>query len=275
MTRCFNLIGAVLICSAALGCAARPAAAWAERLDTDGPSRTLTVVIAMSAVPVGVTGHTGIAIEEAYWDFGPDRVPSKQRLQGLGSEAGPWWDDPEQRWGADRSLTEVLDDLPALVHPEGSVVLVFSAEITDAEARRVEDYWSRVYAEMRSGDARYALTHRQCASIGCHSLGGVAGLPGFMNVTRDPTDLPPQLRVMSPSALGVYLRLNLRHTAGPDAGQPARIERYQLRDGRLVAIDSPADTLLGLVDAALSPPRVGRSTRGVPRHRRAGTMCAP
>lgn len=248
-----HAVWAILICITAMGCGVRPVDAPADRVD-GGPTRTLTVVIALSAVPLGVTGHTGVAIDETYWDFGPARVPHKQRLQGLGSAAGPWWDDPEQAWRTDRGLTEVLDALPELIHPEGSVVLVFSADITDDEARIVEDYWSRVYANMRSGDARYQLTHRQCASIGCHSLGGVAGLPGFRNVTADPTDLPPQIRVMSPSALAVYLRLNLRHSAGPDAGKPARIERYQLRDGGLVAIDSPADTLLGLLDATFIPP---------------------
>lgn len=202
-----------------------------------GPPRKLTVVVALSAVPLGITGHTGVAIDERYWDFGPDRVSSKQHLQSIGSPGGPWWDDPDQRWQRDRTLTQVLDDLPELVHPEGSVVVIFTAWITEEEARTVERYWDERYLVMHNDAMRYEITHRQCASVGCHSLGGVARMPGFLNLTPDPTDLPPQLRVMSPTMLAAYLRLKLRHTAGPNAGQRAEVEWLQLRDGAMVAYE--------------------------------------
>ncbi|MEM9415624.1 MAG: hypothetical protein AAGA29_09135 [Planctomycetota bacterium] len=221
-----------VLCLGQLGCASM-GRSYAGA--TDETTHRLTVVIAMSAVPLGVTGHTGVAVDDDYWDFGPNRVADKQRLQGLGSPAGPWWDDPQQEGLADYTLSEVLDALPERVHPEGSVVAIFTADISKAEAQKLRDYWSRTYDTMARDDIRYELTHRQCSSVGCHSLGGVAGLPGFMNITSDPTDLPPQLRVMTPTMLAGYLRLNLRHTAGPDAGRHAGVEYWQLRDGKMVA----------------------------------------
>lgn len=211
----------------------------------DAAPRKLTVVIALSAVPLGITGHAGVAVGEQYWDFGPQRVEIKQRLRGLGSPAGPWWDDPAQRWGRDRALSGVLADLPELVHPEGSRVVVMSAWVTAGEAARVEQYWTRTYAAMADGSLRYELTHRQCSSVGCHSLGGVAGLPGFLNVTADPSDLPPQVRAMTPTALYLYLRVWMRHTAGPDAGDPADVQRLVLRGGRLRPVGGPFAGLLG------------------------------
>ncbi|MFI4859803.1 MAG: hypothetical protein ACIAXF_03875 [Phycisphaerales bacterium JB063] len=206
----------------------------------DLPAHRLTVVIAMSAVPLGITGHTGVAIDQDYWDFGPRRVARKQRLQGLGSPAGPWWDDPEQAGRADYTLAQVLDALPERVHPDGSVVVIFSADINEDEAHKLRAYWERTYDAMAEDGIRYELTHRQCSSVGCHSLGGVAGLPGFMNLTPDPTDLPPQLRVMTPTLLAGYLRLNMHHTAGPDAGERAAVAWFRVCDGVLTPL-GPAD----------------------------------
>lgn len=205
----------------------------------------LTVIIALSAVPLGVTGHTGVALDDQYWDFGPNRVATKQRLQSLGSPAGPWWDDPAQDGTADRSLEQVLAELPKRVHPEGSVVAIFTVDISEADAEAIAAYWARTYDTMADDAVRYELTHRQCASIGCHSLGGVAGLPAFRNLTPDPTDLPPQLRVMTPTLLAMYLKANLRHTAGPNAGQRAETQWLRLRNGELVPYDPPFAELLG------------------------------
>lgn len=235
------------------GCGHWFATAPATTADT-GPPRKLTVIVALSAVPLGITGHTGVAVDDQYWDFGPDRVATKQRLQGLGSPAGPWWDDPQQLWQRDRSLAEVFDDLPSLVHPEGSVVVVFTAWVTDAEARGVERYWAQRYDAMAGEAVRYELTHRQCSSVGCHSVGGVAGLPAFRNLTPDPTDLPPHLRVMTPTVLAAYLRLNLRHTAGPNAGRRAEANWLQLKGGDLVPYDPPLAELLGIRGEALDTP---------------------
>lgn len=237
MMRPPRVLVCLMIAAMLAGCGTHRLATDPAAADPTGPPRKLTVVVALSAVPLGISGHTGVAIDERYWDFGPDRVETKQRLQSIGSPGGPWWDDPQQSWQSDRTLTQVMDDLPKLVHPEGSVVVVFTAWVTDGEARAVERYWDERYEVMHDDALRYELTHRQCASIGCHSLGGVAGLPGFLNLTPDPTDLPPQLRVMSPTVLAAYLRLNLRHTAGPDAGQRADVEWLQLRDGAMVAYE--------------------------------------
>ncbi|XAM01054.1 hypothetical protein OT109_06630 [Phycisphaeraceae bacterium D3-23] len=245
---CFAVLLCTMLC---LGCASRQSQV-VDAGQADVPAHRLTVVIAMSAVPLGITGHTGIAIDEEYWDFGPNRVSSKQRLQGLGSPAGPWWDDPEQDGHADYTLAQVLDSLPERVHPDGSVIAIFTADITADEAQALRAYWSRTYATMARDDIRYELTHRQCSSVGCHSLGGVAGLPGFMNITADPTDLPPQLRVMTPTLLAAYLRLYLRHTAGPDAGRRAGADWLQLRSGRLVPYDPPFAALLGIRGEALA-----------------------
>ena len=184
----------------------------------------VTVVIALSSViPGGVVGHCGIAVGESYWDFGPKRVDRLQPMQSLRSTAGPWWDDPEQRWSDDRTLTEVIDDLPNHVHPVGSLVAVVRVRVKDQQADAITAFWEDVYARMRNGEDDYNLIGRQCANMVGWSLE-----VGMHNAAPDTNRLPRNLRMMSPTRLYETLRDSLRHTTGPNQGEPAEVALWQL-----------------------------------------------
>ena len=202
--------------------------AWPADLADDDPERhEVTVVIALSSVvPGGVVGHSGIAVDGQYWDFGPQRVDKHQRFKAINSQAGPWWDDPDQRWQADRTLAEVLDDLPGKVRPTGSLIAVVRVDVTDAQAGSITAFWENTYTRMRGGADRYRLRGRQCANMVGWSLDEALHGGGSNN------DLPRGLRLMTPTRLYETLRDDLRHTAGPHIGQPADVSLWQLgRDG--------------------------------------------
>ncbi len=199
--------------------------AWPSDLAHDAPDRReVTVVIALSSVlPGGVVGHSGIAVDRQYWDFGPQRVAKHQRLKAFNSPAGPWWDDPGQQWQADRTLAEVLDDLPGKVHPTGSLIAVVRVEVTDAQAESITAFWEDTYDRMRGGEDRYRLRGRQCANMVGWSL--AEALHGDDAIGHR---LPRGMRLMTPTRLYETLRDDLRHTAGPRIGQPADVSLWQL-----------------------------------------------
>lgn len=221
-----------LLASYLLGCkadsSATPAALpWhhgnISTIDTDAPGNQVTIIIALSSiVPGGIIGHAGIAVDDAYWDFGPQRHERLQPIKSIRSTAGPWWDDPQQQWTDDRTLTQVLDDMPDKVHPIGSLVAIFQIEVTPEQAQAIAAFWQDTYDRMHHGGDTYRLTARQCASMVAWSL-----RVGLQQET--PGDrLPRDLHRMTPTRLYETLSQNLTHTAGPHPDQPAHLTYWQL-----------------------------------------------
>lgn len=199
-----------------------------EIAELDPTQREVTVVIALSSiVPGGVVGHAGVAVDTRYWDFGPRRVERFQRLKAIESKAGPWWDDPAQDWQTDRTLLQVLDAMPGKIKPTGSIVAVFRCCVTQAQAEALEDFWEQTYERMHEGEERYALRARQCANMVGWSLD--AALAYESGCDRP---MPAEYRMMTPTKLYESLAGTLRHTAGPQRGEPAELTLWQLnRDG--------------------------------------------
>ena len=225
-----SLTALICLASCLLGCQSKPRTAhinqpWHDSItDQDASNKQVTVVIALSSiVPGGVIGHAGIAVDDAYWDYGPKRHKYLQPIQSVRSPAGPWWDDPDQQWANDRTLTQVLDDMPDKVHPLGSLVAVIQVQVTDTQAQAITTFWQDTYARMRADEDTYRLTARQCASMVGWSL-DVALQGGHQSSGR----LPRDLHLMSPTGLYQSLSESLAHTAGPSQGQPANITLWQL-----------------------------------------------
>lgn len=190
---------------------------------TNQPGQQVTVIIALSSiVPGGIIGHAGLAVQDDYWDFGPKRTEMLQPIKSIRSEAGPWWDDPDQQWAVDRSLDEVLADMPDKVHPRGSLVAIIQVQVTDKQAQAITDFWHDTYLRMHNGEDTYRLTARQCASMVGWSLR--VGIEERQARER----LPRDLRLMSPTRLYEQLSDELVHTAGPSKGQPADVTLWQL-----------------------------------------------
>ena len=188
----------------------------------DSPGQRVTVIIALSSIlPGGIVGHAGIAVQDQYWDYGPQRSKLIQPIKSIRSEAGPWWDDPEQAWSNDRSLHEVLADMPGKVHPKGSLIAVIQVRVTDQQAQAITHFWQDTYQRMREGEDTYRLTARQCSSMVAWSL--------RVGIEDGPNDrLPRDLRRMTPTGLYESLSETLTNTAGPNQGQPAKVTLWQL-----------------------------------------------
>ena len=192
--------------------------------DSEAQGKQVTVVIALSSiVPGGVIGHAGIAVDNTYWDYGPARHKHLQPLKSIRSKAGPWWDDPEQQWACDRTLSQVLADMPNKVHPMGSLVAIIQVQVTDEQAQAITTFWQDTYTRMHNGEDTYRLTARQCASMVAWSM--QVGLQG--DGAADDR-LPRDLHRLSPTDLYEALSDSLTHTAGPAKGQPADVTLWQL-----------------------------------------------
>lgn len=192
--------------------------------DRKTAGKQVTIVIALSSiVPGGIVGHAGIAVDNTYWDYGPTRHKHLQPLKSIRSKAGPWWDDPEQQWTTDRTLSQVLADMPDKVHPMGSLVAVFRVQVTDEQAQAITTFWQDTYARMHNGEDTYRLTARQCASMVGWSL-----QVGLQDDGVADDRLPRDLRRLTPTDLYEALNDSLTHTAGPAKGQPADVTLWQL-----------------------------------------------
>lgn len=205
-------------------------ATWPGLMDTGSAgTHHVTIVIAHSSiVPGGVIGHAGVAVDGRYWDFGPRHRDRLQPMQAMKPQAGPWWDDPDQRWQVDRDLQDVLEAMPDKLHPVGAVVTIFQAQVTREQAKAMTAFWDDTYRRMRDGQDHYRLSKRQCASMAAWSLAS-----GPSENTAGTDDLPREMRLMTPTALYESLRDQLRHTDGPKAGQPAYCVQWQLTNAGL------------------------------------------
>jgi hypothetical protein len=222
------LTGCLLCCKARSNASAQETPWYVAATADDSPGQQVTIIIALSSiVPGGIVGHAGLAVENEYWDFGPKRTERLQPIKSIRSQAGPWWDDPDQQWTADRSLDEVLADMPDKVHPQGSLVAIIRVQVTDEQAQAITDFWHDTYARMANGEDTYRLSARQCASMVGWSL-----RVGLQDDTAPSDRLPRDLHLMTPTKLYETLGKTLTHTAGTSKGQPANITLWQLnRDG--------------------------------------------
>ena len=196
----------------------------AELAHDDPEAREVTIIIALSSIlPGGVVGHTGIAVDDQYWDYGPSRVDRMQQLAAVASQAGPWWDDPEQDWQTDHTLAEVLEVMPGEVKPPGSLVAVFRVQVTDEQADALVAFWDDVYERMRRGEEQYRLRGRQCANMVAWSLDAAMSGEG-----RPSDRMPQRLWMLTPTTFYEGLSRSLVHTDGPRAGEPADLVLLQL-----------------------------------------------
>ena len=222
------LTGCLLCCKARSSASADQSPRHNANTADESPGQQVTVIIALSSiVPGGIVGHAGLAVEDQYWDFGPKRTERLQPIKSIRSQAGPWWDDPDQLWTVDRSLEEVLADMPDKVHPQGSLVAMFHVQVTDEQAQAITDFWHETYARMANGEDTYRLSARQCASMVGWSL-----RVGLQRGSPHRKRLPQDLHLMTPTKLYESLAKTLTHTAGPSKGRPADVTLWQLdRDG--------------------------------------------
>ena len=218
------MLGCLLCCNARTKTEGSERPWYNQPSNADAPGQTVTIVIALSSiVPGGILGHTGLAVGDAFYDFGPKRSNTLGPIKSIRSKAGPWWDDPDQQWVIDRSLDEVLADMPDKVHPIGSLVAIIQVQVTDEQAQAINAFWQDTYVRMREGEDTYRLSARQCTSMVAWSLE-----VGLGQQQQGSQRLPRDLHLMTPTKLYEDLSTSLTHTAGPASGQPADLTLWQL-----------------------------------------------
>ncbi|HXJ57699.1 MAG TPA: RHS repeat-associated core domain-containing protein [Verrucomicrobiae bacterium] len=169
----------------------------------------------------GLGGHTGIGIEDEYYDFGPARSVGPIEAV-IGVPGSPWWDDPNfGAWDTQRvhstddiMLSDILSNMEEgfgrePFGPDGMPLDVFKIEmaVTAAEAERARDYWRHRYQH----PGYYRILGGQCSTTVMSSLEH-AGVYDRPFLTFSPAGFLKSL----PSTT---------HTCGPNRGKRVKIEQ--------------------------------------------------
>ena len=113
-------------------------------------------------------GHTGIAIGENYYDYGPGSKPwgptasfdKDTKMYGTG-----WWDNPEHHEGRDDfdsvTLRDVLVRLRFADLAPSHTILAFEVCVPTGWAGAVEDAWKKIY----SSTATFSIPGAHCTSL--------------------------------------------------------------------------------------------------------------
>lgn len=174
----------------------------------------------------GLGGHTGIGVEEEFFDYGPDvrnrrGLPSTKGNLLTGTPGSQWWDDPALWDGAqspaDVGLPTVLGDISTLARDGSEPLDVFKIEIavSASEAGKVRDYWNGRYRD----PGTYSVLGNQCTSTVMDSLDR-AGIWDRPFLTFKPIGFLKGLETAV-------------HTCGPNKGQRVRMELINRERGPL------------------------------------------
>jgi hypothetical protein len=134
---------------------------------TGGDDDSVTVVIVIELPDAndpsklgrkGLSGHSGVAIGEEYYDYGP--TPGKG-ANPLGSPGRPWWDRFASPTG-DASFSQVKEWAAA----QGYKLKLVSLEVSRAQAETIRTYWQDLYAN----PGTYRFYGRQCTTTVAASL---------------------------------------------------------------------------------------------------------
>ena len=124
----------------------------------------------------GFGGHTGIAIEERFYDYGPSQNGPSSLPNIIYSPGKPWWDD---HLASDLGLTldqvnlqHVVDYIKNRLHPKQHVYMI-RFFVTQEEAKIIEQFWKDLYAS----PGTYTPATNQCTTTVIDSLQKAGVLP--------------------------------------------------------------------------------------------------
>ncbi len=176
-------------------------------VDPNGEER-ISVIIEMPSMSIfesfygkkGLSGHTGIALENEFYDYGPT-------YDYKGSPAAPWWDARYSENG-NASLDDIMNRLNRIPND----TYRFDTEVTSEQFGKLKDYWDGLYADM----GEYSIFGNQCTTTVDEGLvqAGILKPSGgwYESYSR-----------MRPDGYFAYLKENLRNTWGEDKGRLASL----------------------------------------------------
>jgi RHS repeat-associated protein len=172
----------------------------------------------------GMTGHTGIAVGNEYYDYGPK---DGKGTSLIGYKGQPWWDTmPKFSEFGDADLDDILNNNEKIHNPAYSV----TAEITSEQAEIITNYWEDRYAELGT----YRFYDDQCTTTVRDSLREAGliddqiGVEDLFSFFRSPVGyylFDRKYDGATPQGLLKNLTSELRSTYGPDEGKLAQVER--------------------------------------------------
>jgi RHS repeat-associated protein len=139
---------------------------WYEQLPSLEKDATRITIV----VEVGMTtdiGHTGIGIDDRYYDYGPAGAKSvtgwvtqRDYLQPLsGKPGGPYWDNMK-RFKGDASLKDILDNLKDLSDPENYSIFLAVVMVPKNRGMQIERSWKELY----KNPGNYHFLTKNCTS---------------------------------------------------------------------------------------------------------------
>lgn len=169
----------------------------------------------------GLGGHTGIAIGQEFYDFGPNTSLYDKTHGPVTGVAGiPWWDQEvlDKSHGTltmleDVDLPQILDYIKREIKQDTYKVEFF---VTPEQGKDIEKWWLDRYQNLGTY-ACLPWSGEQCTTTVRISL-EKAG------VIRDSI-------VQTPASFLDFLRDNAKNTAGKDVHKPARITQIQVESG--------------------------------------------
>lgn len=113
----------------------------------DDSCEMMHILIELPAIGTGLeVGHTGVAIADEYFDYGPAKAIEKSATR-LSAEGGPYWDNPES-WPGARSTDEVnflmvRATISSLAYEH--TVLLVPVSISKEHAATIRKWWKNTY----------------------------------------------------------------------------------------------------------------------------------
>ncbi|MCF7906178.1 RHS repeat-associated core domain-containing protein [Candidatus Gracilibacteria bacterium] len=202
--------------------------------DPNGDEK-LTVVIEMPGNGLLEVGHTGIAIDNEYYDYGPQTENGKSITGNFfGAKGGPFWDQSSSVTNdGNASLEDVLSSIQSNKIAQERNVFTVTAEITPEQAQAITNYWNN----RNENPGTYYLLGDQCTTTVAESLdkAGLIRTPNMSNLfspslfTKGRT-LYDRYRTAEPKAFLNYLQKNLKNTQGANTGQSATVQQVNNSD---------------------------------------------
>jgi RHS repeat-associated protein len=164
---------------------------------------TLTIIVEFSGSGIKNVGHTGVGIDNDYFDMGPANQVGFFGTTGAIS----WWSNPATKGIGD--LPGILNQIKTLLTPNGGAI--FTVEVPKGQGDTIWEYWQSVYTAMADGQVNYSVYNgSDCTTTVGYGLEGIAGIPQF---SISPWE--------DPDGFAQLLANKLVNTCGPNRGQPA------------------------------------------------------
>ncbi len=123
-------------------------------------------------------GHTGVGIEDRYFDWGPDERSNRE------DAGGPYW--AKNKDG--RDLEDLLQNIGKI--SKGDPIVKLELCVTKEDAQRMRSFWGKTYSQAESfrktgkGSGYYGTFKNNCTDVACGSLLSIEDQGAFASAVK-------------------------------------------------------------------------------------------